>query len=64
MNEIKEFLYYGLLTVATIALLVVLGNWLGLLGIVLAFMLPMLAEIVRSMLKASRKKGTRPGLEK
>ena len=64
MNEIKSFLYSVLLAVATIALLVVLGNWLGLLGIVLAFMLPMLAEVVRLMIKASRKKRALPGVEK
>ena len=48
----EEFLYSALLSIATVMLLVVLGNWLGLLGIILAFMLPMLVELVRSVVKA------------
>jgi len=64
VNEIKEFLYYGLLTVTTIGLLVVLGNWLGLLGLILAFMLPMFAEIVRSVMKATKMKSPGAGLDK
>jgi hypothetical protein len=49
VTEIKGFLHYALLSVVTVILLVVLGNWLGILGIILALILPMLVEVVRSV---------------
>jgi 4-hydroxybenzoate polyprenyltransferase len=56
MTETKALIYYLFLSVATFVMLVALGNWLGIVGIILALALPMLCEIVRSVLNSNKKK--------
>lgn len=51
-----NLLFYSfLLTLITVAGLVVLGNWLGLIGIILALLIPMAIEMLRSLLQIKNK---------
>ena len=56
---ISGSIYAAVMAVMTVVLLVLLGNCFGIVGVVIALAVPMLLEILRSVLMISRRRGRR-----